>query len=125
VLVGIDPSSSVPPFEQIRVAIADQARSGGLPAGTRLPTVRRLADDLGVAPGTVARAYKELEADLVVETRGRHGTFVSAGRDEAAREAFAAAVDYVRRVRRLGVTDGDAVAYVTRAMTTAVPDPSS
>jgi DNA-binding transcriptional regulator YhcF (GntR family) len=122
VLIGIDAASSVPPFEQIRTSIADQARSGALPAGTRLPTVRRLADDLGVAPGTVARAYKELEADLVVETRGRHGTFVSAGREDAEREAFAAAVDYVRRVRRLGIADTQLVDYVTRAITPTATD---
>ena len=115
-LVGLDAASSVPPFEQIRTSVADQARSGALPAGTRLPTVRQLADDLGVAPGTVARAYKELEADLVVETRGRHGTFISAGPDRAAREAFAAAVDYVRRVRRLGIDDAAMVDYVRQAI---------
>jgi DNA-binding transcriptional regulator YhcF (GntR family) len=119
VLLGIDAASSVPPYEQIRTAIATQARSGALPAGTRLPTVRKLADDLGVAPGTVARAYKELEADLVVETRGRHGTFVSADRDALAREAFAAAVEYVHRVRRLGIADDVAIAYVTSALESA------
>jgi DNA-binding transcriptional regulator YhcF (GntR family) len=122
VLIGIDAASPIPPYEQIRTHIAGQARSGALPAGTRLPTVRRLADDLGVAPGTVARAYKELEADLVIETRGRNGTFVSAGRDEVAREAFAAAVDYVRRVRRLGVADADAISYLTSALD-ATADP--
>ncbi|HEY2792619.1 MAG TPA: GntR family transcriptional regulator [Micromonosporaceae bacterium] len=116
VLVVIDALSPVPPFEQIRTGIAEQARSGALAAGTRLPTVRHLADELGVAPGTVARAYKELEADRVVETRGRHGTFISAGRDAAAREAFAAAVDYARRVRRLGISDDVAIGYVTSAL---------
>jgi DNA-binding transcriptional regulator YhcF (GntR family) len=125
VLIGIDAASSVAPYEQIRTTIADQARSGALPTGTRLPTVRRLADDLGVAPGTVARAYKELEADLVVETRGRHGTFVSAGREAAEREAFAAAVDYVRRARRLGIVDAKVVEYVTRAIARPTLDPSS
>jgi DNA-binding transcriptional MocR family regulator len=66
VLIRIDPDAATPPYEQIRVQVADQARSGTLPAGTRLPTVRRLADDLGVAPGTVARAYRELETDRVI-----------------------------------------------------------
>lgn len=72
----IDPASAVPPFEQLRTQVARQAADGTLPAGTRLPTVRQLATDLGLAANTVARAYKELEADGVVETQGRRGTFV-------------------------------------------------
>ena len=114
-LIGIDPASSVPPYEQIRSNIADQARSGALPAGTRLPTVRHLADNLGVAPGTVARAYKSLEADRVIETRGRHGTFISAGPDAAAAEALAAAIAYVARMRRLGLTETEAIDRVRAA----------
>ena len=72
----VDPADAVPPFEQLRAQLARQAADGSLPAGTRLPTVRALADDLGLAAGTVARAYKELEADGVLETQGRRGTFV-------------------------------------------------
>jgi DNA-binding transcriptional regulator YhcF (GntR family) len=107
--------SAVPPYAQIRARIADQARSGALPVGTRLPTVRQLADRLGVAPGTVARAYKELEADRVIETRGRNGTFVAAGGDAVTREAFAAAVAYAERIRRLGLTEREALAHVSAA----------
>ena len=75
--VRIEPLSPVPPFEQLRTQLLDQMRSGQLPGGTRLPTVRQLAADLGVAPGTVARAYKELEAAGAIETRGRNGTVVA------------------------------------------------
>ena len=67
----------MPPFEQLRTRIAALAASGELPAGTRLATVRQLATDLGLATNTVARAYRELEADGVVATEGRRGTFVS------------------------------------------------
>ena len=49
---------------------------GDLAPGTRLPTVRQLAADLGLAANTVARAYRELEADGVIATYGRKGTFV-------------------------------------------------
>lgn len=118
-LVSIVPDAATPPFEQIRAQIADQARSGALPAGTRLPTVRRLADDLGVAPGTVARAYRELEADRVIETRGRHGTFISAGDDAVIREAFAAAVEYADRIRRLGLSRADALTHLNAAFEAA------
>jgi DNA-binding transcriptional regulator YhcF (GntR family) len=114
-LVRLDLDSAAPPFEQIRTQIADRARSGALPVGARLPTVRRLAEDLGVAPGTVARAYRELETDGVLETRGRHGTFVSAGDDAVTREAFAAAVEYATRIRRLGLSPDDAQRHLDAA----------
>jgi DNA-binding transcriptional regulator YhcF (GntR family) len=70
-------------------------RSGVLAPDTRLPAIRHLAADLGVATGTIARAYRELEGAGLVATRGRHGTVVQApGREVAvdvadAAEAFA------------------------------------
>lgn len=117
----VEPAGPVPPYEQIRAQLAEQARTGVLPTGTRLPTVRGLADSLGVAPGTVARAYRILETDRVVETRGRNGTFVSAGGDEVARAAFAAAVEFATRARRLGLTPGQAQSYVVAAFEAEPP----
>ena len=76
--VTVDGSDPTPPFEQIRRQLAALVRSGALEAGARLPTVRQLASDLEVAPGTVARAYKELEAAGYVETRRAAGTRVRA-----------------------------------------------
>jgi DNA-binding transcriptional regulator YhcF (GntR family) len=81
--VAIDPADAAAPYDQVRRQIAAQARSGELAAGTRLPTVRALADELGLATGTVARAYKELEADGVITTRGRNGSVVSWSADAA------------------------------------------
>lgn len=75
--VQIDLRSPVPPFEQIRARIADLVAAGELPAGTRLPSVRALAGDLGIAPNTVVRAYRELEADGVVRTARGKGTVVA------------------------------------------------
>ena len=66
----VDPQSSVPPYEQVRTQVASQVVDGRLPAGTRLPTVRQLAADLGLAVNTVARAYRELETDGVIVTQG-------------------------------------------------------
>jgi DNA-binding transcriptional regulator YhcF (GntR family) len=76
-IIRIDTDSPVPAFEQIRSEIAAMAGSGVLAIGARLPTIRQLARDLGIAPGTVARAYQELERQGVLVTRGRHGSFVS------------------------------------------------
>ncbi|MGO4418664.1 GntR family transcriptional regulator, partial [Streptomyces sp. MCAF7] len=96
--ITVDPDSATAPFEQIRAQIADQVRSGGLPVGYKLPTVRGFAEELGLAANTVAKAYRALESDGVIETRGRHGSFVAAAGDAAAREAASAAAAYAQRV---------------------------
>lgn len=112
--LGVDPASGVPPFEQVREAIRSQVDSGALEPGFRLPPVRALAAELDLAANTVARAYKELEALGVVETRGRAGTFVTGrGVERSLREAAAA---YAATVRTLGVTDAEALHAVRRAL---------
>jgi DNA-binding transcriptional regulator YhcF (GntR family) len=111
--IAVDPTSGVPPYEQLRSGIARQAADGFLPAGTRLPPVRTLASDLGLAANTVARAYKELEADGVVETLGRRGTFVLSRDARGSREvARSAAASYVSVVRPLGLTREEAANLV-------------
>jgi DNA-binding transcriptional regulator YhcF (GntR family) len=99
-----DPGSSVAPYEQLRTQLAIRAASGDLPAGTRLPTVRALAAELGLAVNTVARAYRELETDGVITTEGRRGTFVAATAAGRSTEAAEAAAAYAATVRRLGLT---------------------
>lgn len=115
-MITLDPRSATPPFEQLRVQIAEQVRSGALSAGVRLPTVRRLAEDLGIAPNTVARAYRELEADGLVETRGRNGTIVRPQGDAAEQQAQDAARVYAERVAKLGISPADALRFVTGAL---------
>ncbi|MCQ4083273.1 GntR family transcriptional regulator [Streptomyces sp. RB6PN25] len=112
----VDPASAAPPFEQLREQIAGQARSGALPVGYRLPTVRGLAGELGLAANTVAKAYRALEADGVIETRGRNGTFVAAAGDAAVHQAAAAAAEYARRAHRLGLDRRAALAAVEDAL---------
>jgi GntR family transcriptional regulator len=75
--ITVDTRSATPPYEQIRLRVTELIARGTLAPGDRLPTVRQLAADLGVAPGTVQRAYRALEQASMVETRGRHGTMVS------------------------------------------------
>jgi DNA-binding transcriptional regulator YhcF (GntR family) len=99
-VISYDPRSPVPAYEQVRGQLAREIHSGQLVPGTRLPTVRRLAGDLGLAVNTVARAYRELERDGLVATRGRNGTVVS-GADET--RAVDAAADYAATVRGLGL----------------------
>ena len=113
-MITVDPGGAMPPFDQVKQQIAHQVADGRLRPGEKLPTVRALAEQLGLAPNTVARAYRELEAAGVVDTRGRSGTFVAG--DEAASEARAAAAAYAHRARALGLSDDDAVALLRRAL---------
>ena len=78
----VDPTAELPVFEQVQTQVADRVASGALPTGARLPPVRVLADELGVAPGTVAKAYRALEQEGFVVTAGRHGTVVADQRVE-------------------------------------------
>lgn len=112
----IDPSSPAPPFEQVRAAFAAQIADGSLVVGTRLPTVRGLADELGLAVNTVARAYRELEAAGLVETRGRAGTVVSAAGDQATQRLQAAAAAYAKVARELGADAEHSIAVVRAAL---------
>jgi DNA-binding transcriptional regulator YhcF (GntR family) len=115
-MISIDSGSATPPYEQLRVQFMDEVRSGALAAGTRIPTVRKLAEDLGLAPNTVARAYRELEADGFIETRGRNGSFVSAQGDAAEKQAQEAARAYADRMQKLGIPRTAALTYVTAAL---------
>jgi DNA-binding transcriptional regulator YhcF (GntR family) len=118
----IDPRSAVSPFEQLRTGIVSAIAAGTLTSGERLPTVRAFAADLDVAPGTVARAYRELEAAGIIETRGRLGTFVSLDTDPARRQAQSAAAEFVARIRMLGLGVDEALQIVSDALGAAQGD---
>lgn len=115
-MIVVDPGSPTPPYEQLRRQLVEQIGDGTLAGGAKLPPVRRLAEDLGLAANTVARAYRELEADGFVETRGRNGTVVRAQGDAAEQQAQEAARAYADRVAKLGITPADALRFVTRAL---------
>jgi DNA-binding transcriptional regulator YhcF (GntR family) len=114
--IVIDPAATAAPYEQLRTQISAQARKGSLPVGYKLPTVRGLAEELGLAANTVAKAYRALETDGVVETRGRNGTFVAAVGGAAEREAATAAQAYAERAQRLGLGKAAALEAVQEAL---------
>lgn len=109
-LLVIDPGAESPPYDQIRMQIAGMIVDGDLKPGQKLPTVRQLAADLGLAVNTVARSYRELESDGVISTQGRRGTFVkSVLLDDGATprrrsEAQAAAAALATTARALGLS---------------------
>jgi len=96
-----------PPYRQLVEGVRRQIERGALLPGDRIPPVRTLADQLELAPNTVARAYRSLENDGYIEGRGRAGTFVAdrlPERPSAADAALAAAADdYLRRAAQLGI----------------------
>ena len=118
-IIGVDPGSPTPPYEQIRAQLATMIEAGTLAAGTQLPPIRQLAADLGLATNTVARAYRELELEGFVVSRVRHGTTVAArpalGRSEIRRRIDEAAHAYAALAHQLGV-DADEAAERLRAL---------
>lgn len=113
--ITVDLTSPTPPYEQIRSQIAAHVAGGLLRAGDRLPTMRALAADLGVATGTVARAYGELEAAGLVARRRRTGTVVTgAAPTPADDQVRRTAVQLAVQARDAGL-DGEMVLAIVRA----------
>mgnify|MGYP000849095180 CR=1 FL=1 len=102
----VDVTVATPPYEQLRTQIAGYIRSGQLRGGDRLPVGRVLAADLGIAANTVARAYRELEAEGLVTGRRRTGTVVRDGVGSTASRALRdAAQHFVAAARAEGWAD--------------------
>jgi len=74
--ITIDIDNPVPQFEQLIEQIKAAVTSGVLKAGDALPSIRQLAGELELNSKTVAKAYKLLERDAVIETKGYRGTYV-------------------------------------------------
>lgn len=115
-IISVDPDVGVPPYEQVRDQLAAAIESGQLAPEQRLPTVRQLAADLGLAVNTVARAYRELERAGLVDSRGRHGSFVAGSPEETRPEAVRVTRDFAARMRRLGVGPHEILAIVRREL---------
>ncbi len=113
---SVDPDSKVTLYEQLRTQIIEQVANGELIVGTKLPPVRVLAAELGVAPYTAARVYRLLEQDGFLETRGRNGTVVSARSDTAESTLQLAATEYASRAAALGIPADAALEYVRLAL---------
>ena len=105
--IEINAEAPEPVYEQIVRQIQEGVTSGTLAAGTPLPPVRQLANDLVLNRNTVARAYKLLEDQGVIQTAGRKGTFVRSGAaDEVTRVKTGHAERRVRRMIESLVSDG-------------------
>ena len=78
-LLKPNPSSGVPIYVQLIEQVKHAVETGALRPGEQLPGIRRVAEDLVVNPNTVAKAYRELEHDGVIELRQGAGAFVAQG----------------------------------------------
>jgi DNA-binding transcriptional regulator YhcF (GntR family) len=113
----VTPDDPTPPYEQLRRQLVDLIESGQLVEGERLPPLRQLAGDLGLAVGTVARTYRELEAAGLVRSRRGAGTRVAlsspqpSAREREARLGGLAAA-YVMKARALGASNAEITAAV-------------
>ena len=121
-VLSVTTTDPTPPYEQVRRQLAALIGSGALRRGERLPPLRQLAGDLGLAVGTVARAYRELEAAGLVVSRRGGGTRVA---DDPARPADPAddesvlrraAEDYVWRARTAGADRGSILDALHRVL---------
>lgn len=74
--IVIDTGSSHPVFSQLIDQIKKAVLSGALNPGDTLPSIRQLANDLALNHNTVAKAYRLLDRDSVIETKGYRGTFI-------------------------------------------------
>ena len=127
-VIRLDEDGVAPLYEQLRAQLSVMVAVGHLVAGSRLPTVRYMASALGLAPGTVARAYRELESDGALEGRGRRGTFVV---DEPPhseplrqrRERLASAASrFAFELRQLGVDREAAHQFLNEALDRSAED---
>jgi DNA-binding transcriptional regulator YhcF (GntR family) len=107
-----------PPYEQLAERLRSQIERGRLLPGDRLPPVRDLAERLGLAPNTVARAYRVLGEDGWIEGHGRAGTFVTSTPPirpgDRSAELEDAARNYLRRAAQLGFDRSAAVRALRR-----------
>lgn len=115
-VIVVDASAAEPPYEQVRAQLAGLIARGFLGEGDRLPTVRALAADLGIAVNTVARAYKELEAEGLVTTGRRAGTVVAPGGRATDTALHRSAAAYAISATRAGLSEAAAIDLVRAAL---------
>lgn len=119
-MINLDTTSPISPVEQIRSQLAAQIRAGQLQADIRLPTVRQLAADLRVAPGTVAKAYKALESAGLIRTARAAGTRVNPNQ-VTTKPLVKAAEDLAQQAAHEGLNLSEAQGLLAHAWTQAHP----
>jgi len=120
-VLTVDPRSGVPIYLQVIEQVKRSVALGILGSGEQLPTVKQLALDLTINPNTVAKAYRELERDGVIETSPGRGSFVkssgSADTTRAATDVARGAIEAaVREAKSIGLDAGEIRALANAAV---------
>ena len=118
--ITIDRQQEEPVYGQVAHQVRQLIASGALSPGMTLPSVRRLAGDLGVNLNTIARAYRMLESEGFLVIRGRSGVKVSAPAEVFEHSAHAKLLEEMRttlvRLRQAGVTRAELLGIVRREL---------
>ena len=119
--ISIDIEDPAPPFAQLIAQVKTAVQRGRLRPGQPLPSIRQLANDLALNLKTVAKAYRLLERDAVIQTRGYRGSFVHP--DAAANcsvdlseQAYEKLQETIAELRGEGVTDSEIRNAFNRSM---------
>ena len=110
--IEIDIDDDTPIFSQLVNQIKERVITGELATGFSLPSIRQLANELGVNQNTVAKAYKVLERDAIIVARGYRGTFIHENAKENCQVNLAAKgatilSDSIANMQALGLTDSE------------------
>lgn len=116
IVMSVDPRSGVPIYLQLIEQVKRSVALGVLERGEQLPTVKQLALDLTINPNTVARSYRELERDGIIETAPGRGSFVRG--DAAAANAQAAGSDVARETLEAAIREAKALGLSRDQVTT-------
>lgn len=106
----VNHSSGTPLYLQLMDQVKHAVETGALRAGEQLPTIRKLAEDLVMNPNTVARAYRELEHEDVIELRHGSGAYISesvAGRVKITRKAQGVVQSAIERLASSGLSEDE------------------
>jgi GntR family transcriptional regulator len=119
--ISIDIDDPAPPFAQLIAQVKAAVQSGRLRPGDPLPSIRQLANELALNLKTVAKAYRLLERDAVIQTRGYRGSFVHTDAKANSRVdlgvlAHERLVETVAELRAEGVTDSEIRNAFNRAL---------
>ena len=110
--IQIDVGSDIPMFTQLIEQIKQGVLAGELISGDAMPSIRQLANDLGVNQNTIAKAYKLLERDKIIVAKGYKGSFIHPEAKEHCEVDFTEEADdklgeVVRSLRETGLTDSE------------------
>jgi GntR family transcriptional regulator len=119
--ISIDLDAPAPPFAQLIAQIKAAVQSGRLKPGEPLPSIRQLANDLALNLKTVAKAYRLLERDAVIQTRGYRGSFVHPNAKknssvDLSAQAYERLEETIAELRAAGVTDSEIRNAFNRSM---------